>query len=713
MTSSLARPAPQSAVAFPTTQQALKKKRCAECKRRKKRCDGDGSRCNYCEKRGIECIIESVHIVQYTGQQRRKTRIEKIEKSSSQRSFPPLIDFVSTSPKSLNKMSDTTTPPSVVARDTKSMITPNSPPKSVQDAFNELSGTGIPVVYLPTRKIIQTSNSTPTVHDDTEQITVYNDEAILDSNFSLYDFILSATRVQLVDSYPCDVDKDRVRLAKDSELFKQEQNVSRSNISPWISTPMSSTASIVSPSNSVDLNRDLEATDLSIDIAKLKNVVFIQEAAVTNDDKAESFVNLPDTITREFADDLFKHFCNVCQERDPTKPSSINVLKVCLPLILGNITVLKSVLLVAYYDRMSDEANHTEFLISMKGPMKDIHLGVLAELQQRLIYLTSVCCDHTIYLVLLLLTIEVINGANGSLYGKLITLGQNLVSLRGGVTKLASNVTGVCLLKLLLTHFSVGRSFLMNELECGDPLSLKDFFYILDYSDQMEFFDNFNCSSRLSLSDMKQVVGIYGHITLLQNLAAISYDANHKGSDTSLKIYGNYESVSSANLEMVLQESDSLEREIDLALNGDFPPNISMLHQLQLRFALHASSLYLYQSIYRQISLSPKTVFTVKLLLAEAVNLFEYYKTSSQEEAKNSTVFHLALFLLGVDLVSRGKREWYKTELLSLYNLTKKSMIKTCVSLLEQVWKLNPEGSTFVDWKHLSKKHLIVICLCS
>ena len=73
----------------------------------------------------------------------------------------------------------------------------------------------------------------------------------------------------------------------------------------------------------------------------------------------------------------------------------------------------------------------------------------------------------------------------------------------------------------------------------------------------------------------------------------------------------------------------------------------------------------------------------------------------------------MPFFLLGVDLISNHKRNWYKEELERLYLTTKKAPLMTCVELLEKVWEINATGSIHVDWKAIAQKYELDICLCA
>lgn len=735
----------------------LKRGRCDECKRRKKRCIRDGRVCDFCKKKGLECNnYDALQIVQFEGPQRKKVKNnfdmqDKLESEKGLWTSQVSQQFADVSGSGISMSYHRITPSALVK-----LVKENLPKNGNNGMLSEGLSVGFATrIYLPTRKWVQNSSNTePPILQDETTIKVFDNETTIPTEFSLQDFLLSSTRVNLVDLATChleepvsfaEIDKflKATQAKRTMETLKERGYLvasKTSNIrgSPFLLSPTSPIIKENSATSNIK-HTSPDEVDFVIDLENLKSHYYVQKASVTDEiveNENEKFANLPEFIEPAFADELFQRFCAITQETsytsdleltsfavfestpDIAKDSvKINFLKICLPLIFGNVTVLKCVLIVSYYRWKQIDATN-EYLLKRETKIRELHIGVLEDLQERLSNCFSLCCDHSLLAVALLMSAEVIKGLRGPLWRKLLKLTRDLIALRGGVSKLIENLTGLCLLKLLSIHLSIGGlfTFQSSELEdSGESISLIDFFNILDSHPQLDFYDNLNYHSRLGLNDMKDIVRVYGHITQLYNLSAVSYDANNRAmiDDTSMKLYGSYDSVSLTNLELVLNESEMIERHLTFSLKNQKWDNllIPVHHKLQSKLALKISLLYIYQSVHRQTSLSPKTVLLVKSLLEDAEQLFGDLCFLSTEESQKSVLFILPLFLLGVDLVH--KRTWYKDELIKLYNLTKKEPLMTCVYLLEKIWELNPFGSTFVDWRMLSQRHCLHICLCA
>lgn len=759
--------------------QRVNRGRCDECKRRKKRCVGDGPICEFCAKKGYNCTNHNqLQILHFEGPSKKKKKpIEKLDTSvSNTPSVQPQlyqVSFDQTEPiepnfidpqlqdSQLNIQEVMTPRPSKQSLPLPSSnpITQSSLIKIIKD--NLPHGTEIiapdgldldkaPQIYLPRQKLEPSnpnSSDPPILHDEII-IKVFSSETVIPKEFSLLDFLLSSTRVNFVDLSTCHLEEPvsfseiekllKVsRSKKTMDILKEKGYLVSSKTSnlrdapPSPISPDSSTKSLVAFKSKKDV-------DFTIDLENLRTNFFIQQGSVAEEVETEHqrFSNLPDFIEPEFADELFQRFCAISQEtsystldlgslpnyEEPFETSKeyvrINFLKVCFPLIFGNISVLKCVLIISYY-RWKNIDPTNEYLLQKEKFIEELHLGVLEELQHRLTNCFSICCDHSLLCVLLLLSTEVVIGLRGSLWGKLLKLSRDMIVLRGGVPKLLETLTGLCLLKLLSVHLSVGGlfSFDVNEIDnATHSLSLADFFHIIDSHHQLDFFDNLNYYSKLGLNDMKDIMRTYGHITQLYNLSVISYDANNENGQNSLKRYGNYESVSLTNMELVLSDAETLEKDIQqystISQLGD-NINLPHHHKSQAKFAQKASLLYLYQMVYRQTSFSPKTVLAVKDLVKEVEQLFDELQNLSIEESQRSVIFIMPFFLLGVDLISNHKRNWYKEELERLYLTTKKAPLMTCVELLEKVWEINATGSIHVDWKAIAQKYELDICLCA
>lgn len=759
--------------------QDVKRGRCDECKRRKKRCVGDGPVCEFCEKKGLQCLNhDELRIKQFEAPAMKKRKSDSKSPFNyvaapmatgavfHQEVFQPpqpqmvhfeqndLTQYVPTPPQSIPRKSEEVvqieSPSSPKEKITPSslveMIKANLPFGTELTTPDSLAFDKTPKIYLPQRKLVSSNSNEPPIIDDEIDVRVFSQESVIPKEFSLLDFLLSSTRVDFVDLSTCHLEEP-ISFAEIEKFLKVNQtkktmetlkekgylvasktsNLRETPLSP--STPDSSLGDTVKP-----VFRSLEEVNFTIDLENLKSHYFIQQSAVKQEVETEykKFANLPDFIDRSFADELFQKFCTVSQEINysnsfdlssipafystDTKQEyvKVNFLKICFPLIFGNVTVLKCILVISFYRwRNLEPAN--EYLLKKEKCIRDLHLEVLEELQGRLTNCFSICCDHSLFCVILLLSTEVVNGLRTSLWRKLMKLTRDMIVLRGGVPKVSETLTGLCLLKLLTIHLSVGGlfSFDASELDnSANSISLADFYYIIDTHHQIDFFDNINYYSRLGLNDMKEVVRRYGHITQLYNLSTISYAANdRKGPETALSM--SYNSISLKNLELVLAESESIEQQVKEFSKTPYANFSTHLNTTQMIFTQKAALLYLYQLVYKQTSTSPKTILAIQDILKLAMDLFETLQNLSFEEAQGSVIFIMPFFLVGVDLISNHSRKWYKEEMLKVFESTRKRPLLTCVNLLEEVWRLNGNGLVYVDWKDLSQKLGMDICLCA
>ncbi|CAG88677.2 DEHA2F00330p [Debaryomyces hansenii CBS767] len=560
-----------------------------------------------------------------------------------------------------------------------------------------ITSIGIPLIFVPLRSITTTIGS-PLLQEDTKVVNAWNHDTIAGHSISLFDFLLSSKRVDLVKADACNDEKELERSIINAIDHLPKNIISKNREGRKYSIAKASRVSGIL----------LDDVNLEVNTTSLRNVLYVAEASISREIKHTKFVNLPESISGKFSEYLFNHYRVVSCGNQKFEDSKISILRVCLPLIIGNITVLKCVLVLSFYDLLNGDSPE---LLEKENEMHALHVQVLEELKDRLNYYSSVCCDHSLLCVLLLLTIELINGANGPLWRKLQKLSLSMIALRGGVKRISSNITGLCLLKLLTMSLSTGISIQSLDSNNGDALSFKDFSSSMSTNNQFQFFDNFNYKSSLTLNELKEVIEIYGHISSLQSLMSVSLDANRNKHFWTPEHFMKYKSVSSANLIRVLQNAEKLEKHISIRCKETHLNNTSRCHEIQMTFALNVSKLYIYQMVYHQASGSPKTILLVKELLIKAESVFDVFKSIHEHEVNSMTVMILPLFCLGVDLISKDVRDWYIDKLNQLLVKTKRKMIKTSIELLQKVWNLNRDGTLFLDWISLSAANCSYISL--
>lgn len=662
------------------TKQYVNKRRCNECKRRKKKCLISSDSCDYCLQKGLICT------------------------------FPDnVLNFNPANGKVIKKR-----------RGSSSVIKFNNPSNDdrlvttiVPDAFSYqfhfLSQCKFfpndylyPKIFIPLGNSLIRKNGIPIVNDDKVSVNVLNKDMIILKDFTPSTYVMSSLRIKNIKE-KSNVEKDRKtieRLANSTLKNKFVQFLQKNNIT------FSSREHILDKDVIPNI-KSLDEINLYVDFKNLRNVFMIEEPAIPTNSKNKSFKNLPSFMNAELANSLFEYFCSICTDELPqASGSNVSMLTVCLPLILGNLTTMKAVLLWSYYHKLHNNTDDNS-LIAIMPQMKQLHLNALFELSKRLKYYISVSCDHSIFCVFLFLTIEVINGAKGTLWGKLQNLAQSMISLRGGVRELCQTLTGDCIMKLLLNYLCTEVSTEIISLS----FSFSDLKYVCDHNNDHEFFDNIISKSALTLANFKNVVQFYFRVSILRGLLSPSLGLDKRslgGEEISEKI--NYDIISESNIERIMYESSILEMEIKYAVFEEL--KVTKLNHIQIVFASNACVLYLFQAIYRQSSLSPKTILTIKSLKADAENILKKLKNMTECESRHTTVFILPIFCYGVDLVGVHNRSQFINDLNDIYKLTKKEMIKSAIDLLWLVWEKNSEGQVFVDWKAISTSQQINISLC-
>lgn len=662
------------------TRQYVKKKRCNECKRRKKKCELSGESCLYCLQKGIKCLFPN-EILDFDPQKgkinKKETYAQRIVKLDHKCKHHNLI---------------------IQPKIQRQLHFPNENKFFFMGYLN-------PKLFVPIYDSIIKANETPMINDDKISIRVFNKDMEIDDKFALSSYALSSIRIKYIeDNTNFETDRIIIERLANSTLkdglceFFQMNNITISQSS----NTNEELNSLITKTNI----KSIDDINLKVDFENLKNILMIEEPAITTDSNNKKFINLPYFITADMANSLFNYFCNICTKEFPlSSPNSkISMLTVTLPLILGNLTILKVVLLCSYFHKLQNENNDAEF-IKILPQMKQLHLDILIELSRRLEYYSSVSCDHSIFCVFILLTIEIINGGRGKLWKSLQNLAQSMISLRGGVEELCQSLTGECIIKLLL-------SILCTEVDSEYiSFGINDLKYICEFNEKHEFFDNLVNMNSLILKDFKIVIQMYFQVSVLISLInpSLGLDKKEKINNGELpKI--SYELISEANMERIMHEAFILEMNIK-CFDVNKIPNSSFINS-QINFARESCLLYIYQLIYKQSSLSPNTLLLIKSLKKKVETILTKLKAISESELRQTSVLILPIFCYGVDLVGDENRKKFIEDLKDINKISGKQMINSAIDLLNVIWAYNNNGLCFVDWKVISAKYKINISLC-
>lgn len=554
------------------TKQYGKKKRCNECRRRKKKCEMSGDSCLYCLQKGIKCSFPD-EILDFDPQN------GKINKKESQN-------------QTMVKLNN-------IDKSKKLFIQPKFPSQLFFPNQNKffLIGYLNPKLYIPVSDSVIKSNNLTMQKGKTISIHVYNKDMAIDDKFALSKYALSSVRIKYLDDNN-NFESDRMIIERFADLNINDgpfEFFRKNNITILENKNEPNNDKLLMKTNV----KSMDEINLKIDFENLKNILMIEEPSITTDSNDRKFINLPYFINAKMANSLFNYFCDACTKEVPVSSHSSNVkismLTVALPLILGNLTILRAVLLCSYFHKLQHKGKDKN-LLKILPQMKRLHLDVLTDLSKRLKYYSSVSCDHSIFCVFILLTIEIINGGKGKLWHKLQNLAQSMISLRGGVKELCQTLTGECMLKLLM-------SIICTEV---DPTSIafgiEDLKYLFEFNEKHEFFDNLVNMGSLVMKDFRVVIQMYFRVSKFRSSVNPSLGTGKEDDGNKHKTDNfDYLGTDESNLEKVMYEAFVLEMDIKCFDHTDMF-KMSLINE-QIKFAVDSCLLYIYQLIYKQTPL--------------------------------------------------------------------------------------------------------------
>lgn len=433
---------------------------------------------------------------------------------------------------------------------------------------------------------------------------------------------------------------------------------------------------------------DLSQTiDLEVSVDSLKKVIYIQSAAVSLS-KEMNFINLPSFITQHAAFDLFEYFANLTQTEGA---EDIPWLQVCFPLFFTNVTVLKAALLYsAYHCRQFGAAISHEHPEAYRNATNDgfltaLYNDVLLETKDRLSYTSSVCCDHSILLEHLLLSVEMLRGNSNKLWIRHMKCLQNMISLRGGISELSRHLTGRCLLQLLSYHLF--SSISNRQLSDAEGFITWPDYKILLTSRETAFYDQMTFFSNFRFRFWQPIFRIYGEVSYIYNLLGV-YGTRSKSLFNEYD-HG-YEAINGEGIEDILNTAKALKTQVK-----NLKPDEALDKKQILLFTFYREvcGLYISQLNFSLPPNAPAILAAVKKVLGIAREVFDIYKTG-----EIYLVPLLPLMCLGVYIVGLRNRQWYKGQLTLLANSTRKSSLKDVIELLDAAWDQNTDGNASIDW---------------
>lgn len=449
----------------------------------------------------------------------------------------------------------------------------------------------------------------------------------------------------------------------------------------------------------------LDEIDLTIELGSIKNIMFVQEPAVPffND---TIYFNLPSFIERELANDLFEHFWKSIYRIDPDSSAKeeIGWIHIALPLAFGNVTVLQCMLVYSGYHivQQIDSGEKVQVPARCLKTLKDtdflvkLHKNIMMQLKNRINFVSSVCCDHSLFCLLLLLSVELLRGGcYGTLWFKLMETTQSMLPLRGGVNKILKSLAGQGLLNMLTVHFFSSIPF--KSLAGSEGyLDQEEFLAILNSCSDANFYDNINYYSHLGFDKWKPVLEVYAKIGYLYRSL----------SDCEPELYSSTMQTRFAN---ILCEAQSISKSLEVWTFDDFINQLNSECKMLVQFSKDVAKLYISQVIFRRPSSSPETIVLVKTLLEKSKSLFQFYEHRIIDGSLLVPI--LPFMVLGIDIADFSTREWYLGELHGLYKMTHKPLISDICDILEDIWCIDCYGKNYIDWIDVCEQNKVVLPL--
>ncbi|RLV84306.1 hypothetical protein JA9_004956 [Meyerozyma sp. JA9] len=427
-----------------------------------------------------------------------------------------------------------------------------------------------------------------------------------------------------------------------------------------------------------------------IDTGNFVNELFIQVPAL----KSQK-LHVPNYISLPFASELFNNFClgfpqetckvfyATCDEnsiayRDFTKLS----LKVYISLAFSNRTVFKALL---FWSASFFQSKEKSVELSLLSKLKN---DIIQDMNKRLIYKSSACCDHTIAIVFILFEVENLKQqVDSKFWLKLTGLAIKILSMRGGVDQLSKTECGFFFTKLFGTFFFTrfGFNLLNHEMQLFNIEDIQSIYILPAAANQNSYY---KC--------MKSICSVVGESLHLYNLKKVAISADDLNESLGYIHYQNIETVIK-DAKLLLKQLNSIDVPDD---DSEIMRIDSHIMRLIAEFSKETTVLLIYQLIYNYSSKTTTTLLQVMKMIPLLRDLFELYHSN-----QNSTqvLLILPIFVLGCNLSKESYRRWFIENIERIYLKTKIAKILTVKTLVEKVWTMDDNGNKPVQWPEISE----------
>lgn len=425
------------------------------------------------------------------------------------------------------------------------------------------------------------------------------------------------------------------------------------------------------------------------------------------------FFSLPHRISADTGVLLFRNFCcefpkktnrvlfGTCYEESVTwKKFTELVLKTYLFLALSNKTVFKAILLWSAFNLTESSSclpDLTDYLYFKSA----LHAEVIEDLNHRLKYKSSVCCDHTMAIISILLEIENFNEVVAPKYWfKLTTAIVKIISLRGGFGELCKNNTGYFFAKVFSFHYFTGFGYNLHKHDINH-LNIEDLHSLYKLSATSLHNSYYRC-----MKDICAIVGETLHLHSLMKVAKNCSEINRIDPNY------NYDQVNHHNLASVAQNAKQLESRLsEIVVPEEMVPNMMIKWDSMKKvtnFVKESTFLLINQIVYCTLPIATLTLIHINKIIPLLIEIFDIY--FSEDDPIEITLI-LPLFLVGCDIVGDHYRSWYIENLRKLYDLKKEKKILTIMTLIDKIWKMNDNGHKLVSWPDIAEEEGLVLPL--
>lgn len=659
----------------------------------------DKESCSYCKKKNIQCIIPPLKVIEYVlpldfKANQDQEKIDTLNNNSKSQFKNNRFDMriVDMNANQYMRMVY-----SILFDYLKCVLSKES------DHLNITTIKSQDFVYIYCKRVdIPETSNQKIVTEETYEIPVVNHETLFEEKTrTIYD-IKKKNVMELDDKIP---------------LFSMGRVRKANNIS---STPKWHFIQEVSPFGNQTLYKSDKNLIRNVSIRELKNELFMEAPSLV---KMESGMEglqehtllfiAPKQVSSYDIEMFFNFFCiNFPKEtnkafyesskEDPTvyKIYVKEVLEVLVPLLLSNTTVFKAMLLWSgsYLLGLSRQT----YLPELSEKLASLKAEIIESLNIRLLYRSSICCNHTLAILVILLDIEKVKPKVDieewvNITGMII----KVISLRGGLNKLIETLPGKVLAKIFITYFFThsGYNLLNYQDHYIDMDNLQSFFSLYATPHPSAYYKVLN-----------QIFTIFGETMHMYTLLKVAKYGNRN--DTGQLYKNNLFTIS--NIGRVVIEAQALQQKLEkiTILGENHSDELLEYLNLSAHIAKKSSLLSIYQLLYNIPPISALIVIEVDKILPccdRFIHLHEIYQ--NQKDVSFGFLLIIPFLVIGCNITEIKQRNFYKTRLNTLYDITQHPKLLSVINLLQIIWRIGRGDANFVPWPEIAEKNGLIIPL--